>query len=126
VTPSQTATDEKVEFTFRVRFVVDLKRTLFEESRTGAFVNTAGTGSYALDAKLSGLSEADISSFFSDDLDEDGPPTPEHFVRFGLRQLMNIARGPNDWKKAWLREYLGKVNDTPEKRQLLRALAAQR
>jgi len=117
-------TDE-LELEFHVQFGLGLSnKRLFIESRRVTFVANDDVSRYNFDPKRSGLAPTDIDLFFNVNKVRSGPSS-EHFLRFSLANLLKIARGPNDWKKAWLREYLAKVKDTPEKRQLMQALAAR-
>jgi hypothetical protein len=94
---------------------------------------------YVFVAKASDLSEDEVAAIANaeTDSDESTPrvgnttfPAKKQFIGGGyqiflksnLTLLKRIARGPNSVQKRWLREVLREADDTPEKKELVKAL----
>lgn len=76
-------------------------------------------GEFALDDKLSGVSLKQINNLYED---LDSELTNEDFLRYDFASLKEIASGSETRQKGWLRQFLGRCQETNEKQQLRLAL----
>lgn len=111
----RTETTETLEFVFHVDFGSSLGSSiqvsnLWDEEKLIRFSRTTGQGEFNFDARNSEASEAFVSDIFGTN---EGVPHTRIF-RLIQDRLLDIARGPNNQRRRWLKEVLEENPNLPE------------
>jgi hypothetical protein len=93
------------------------KIDLWARTQSAVFVRSSRQEPFRLDAHQSQLSNKEVEAVYAGE----GPSNKE-ILRYNFDELEEIATGPNERSKEWLRSYLSECRDTPEKERLIRAL----
>lgn len=111
----RTETAETLEFVFHVEFRSSLGSSiqlsnLWDEEKIVHFSRTVGQGEFKFDARNSEASEAFVSDIFG----TNEGVTHRRIFRLIQDRLLDIARGPNDQRRRWLKEVLDENPNLPE------------
>ena len=109
----QSAGRESLEFVYHVEFGPGFGSStdadLWGEEKINRFSRPTGQGEFKFDAKNSEASEAFVMKIFNS-LDVELP----QLFEFVQDHLLEIARGPNDRRRDWLKEVLEQNPDLPQ------------
>jgi hypothetical protein len=124
VKASRTDALETLDFVFRVAFRPSLLNsiqeiTLWEDEKLVRFSRPTGQSEFKFDAKNSEASEAFVNDIFS--LNEQ--VAQRRILRLIQDHLIEIARGPNDQRRRWLKEMLEQNPTLPELARVRAAFA---
>ncbi len=118
--PVSTETDsaERIQVAYQASFTRN-GETFAIRSDSATYIRRGDE--FVFDAGRSKTPEADIENIynFGDDL-----PSNEDYLRYLLPQLKEIATGPQDELKDWLKRFLDECENTAEKRELQALLTA--
>jgi len=120
-----TAAGYKVIVRFGVRywfetFDTDTAIQLFSKTQVATFNQPSGKPGFELVSSESDLDNRQIEHVYNID-----SLSAEDFLRYNLEELSMIARQGTGRQKSWLREFLLKVRDVPERSILSRLLDRQ-
>ena len=115
VLASRTSTLETLEFVFHVEFRPSLRSSiqmsnLWDDEKLFRFSRTAGQGEFRFDAKHSEASEAFVNDIFTTSEEVNQP----RIFRLIQTHLLEIASGPNNQRRRWLKEVLDENPNLPE------------
>lgn len=117
---------ESVRVGYSIDFSIEdasgVRLNLGQRRDQAVFVRRSPEAEFVLDEKLSGVSAKQIENLY-DDLDSE--ITNEHFLKYDLESLKEIASGAETPQKHWLRQFLANCRETPEKQQLRAAFKSQ-
>ncbi len=122
---SQSGGRETLEFIYHVEFTPSFRSTidtdLWRDEKVIRFSRATEQSEFKFDPRNSEASEAFVEDIFSsDDL---GPPRLLELVQ---NHLLEIARGPHDRRREWLKEVLDQNPNLPELARVRAALAKER
>lgn len=103
---------ECVHVAYSARFT-HAGETIAFRSDTAVYIRRGLT--FSLDTTRTKTSQSNIDKFYR--IDVDGPSN-EDYLRYLLPELKNIATGPDNEQKEWLKRLLEKCDNTIEKREL--------
>jgi len=121
VRASRSGARETLEFVYHVEFNSGFFSSvqvsnLWSDEKTVRFSRPAGQGEFKFDASKSEASEGFVSDIFSSL--QIGP----RFFELIQDHLMEIARGPHDQRRDWLKELLEENSDVPQLARVREAL----
>ena len=124
VRASRTAALETLEFVFHVAFRPSLfssiqVNSLWEDEKIIRFSRPVGGGEFKFDGKTSEASQAFADDVFSTSEEVAQP----RIFRLIQKHLLEIARGPNDQRRRWLKEVLEQNPALPELARVRAAFA---
>jgi hypothetical protein len=83
---------------------------LWDDEKLIRFSRTAGQGEFKFDAKNSEASEAFVNDIFTTNEEV----SQRRIFQLIQNRLLEIARGPNDQRRRWLKEVLDENPNLPE------------
>lgn len=127
VVSQTTEPDERVTVAFHVEFeLVECpgckKAPVGERRDTVVFTRTRDVN-FRQDQSLSTATAEQVNAFYGD---MGSHFTDEEFLRFNLGGLVDIAKGEDNHRRAWLSSFLRRCPDSPESRQLKVLIAERR
>ena len=115
VKASRTEILETLEFVFHLEFQPSFGSSiqvsnLWYEEKLIRFYRRGGQGEFRFDAKNSEASEAFVNDIFTTNEDV----SQRRIFQLVQNRLLDIARGPNDQRRHWLKEVLDQNSSLPE------------
>jgi hypothetical protein len=107
----------KVRFSVSYNVGLQPQEQLFSKDQLAFFVWDSSQRKFVLDESNSQLSEQEIEKVYNID-----SLTNEQFVEYSLKELLEVAAHGSEKQKEWLRQFLPKLNASPERSELERAL----
>lgn len=112
----------KLNFSVTYEAVSDdqLQFSLFTKNQIGHFVWNAKKKVFDMEPKRSNMTEAELRDVYNFDTLND-----EDFVKYSIRELSELGMHGSKDQKKWLAALLTKIEDSPRKKALQRALATR-
>src|SRR5262249_49113565 len=107
----------KVKFSVSYNVGEQPKDHLFSKDQVACFTWDARQNKFVLDESKSQLSKREIKKVYNID-----SLTDEQFVKHNPTELLRVAERGSEKQKEWLKVFLKKLNNSPQKAKLMQAL----